>query len=170
MKRKLIIGLVLGVVVIVVIALIPSPMQRRLHSPERKRWKDQAISQIAATTRDLHTFSNELATLSANSTAEPEDGWIGTNLIVMTNGEWLLYQNNCVKEPNHLHDLFLARGSDGKWYYSTFHFCTGMVVVRGRMFGDTDHGSIAEFTRTYFARQFDGKSDECLNKTYPVGK
>jgi hypothetical protein len=101
---------------------------------------------------------------------DAETGWIGTNLLVMTNGEWLAYQNKCVKEPGHIHDLFLAQGSDGKWYFSTFHFCTRMITLHGRMYGEEDHGSIAEFVRTYAVRQFDGKSDDCLEKTWPAKK
>jgi hypothetical protein len=128
------------------------------------------LRRIAAQSRDSQILSNELLAVHAAAITQSDDGWVGTSLLLMTNGEWLLYQNDCVKEPNHLHDLFLAQGSDGKWYYSTFYFCPRMIVVRSRMFAENDHGSIAAFTRTYFVHEFDGKSDECLNLTYPVKK
>src|SRR5258705_13844255 len=106
-------------------------------------------------------MTNEITRLRLEAAQDPERGWVGTNLLVMTNGDWLLYQNNCVKEPSHLHDLFLARGSDGKWYYSTFHFCVDMIVLRAGMWADQPDapGSLAEFVKTYAVREFDGKSD-----------
>ena len=39
-----------------------------------------------------------------------------------------------------------------------------------RMYGEDDHGSIAEFQHTYALREFDGKSNECLKKTWPAKK
>ena len=57
--------------------------------------------------------------------------------------------------------LFLAHGSDGRWYYSTYHFCNRVAGV----ISDDPPGSIAEFLSRYAAREFDGKSDVCLQHT-----
>lgn len=155
---------------VAVSALLPGGEQARLHSKGRKQWKESALKSILVQGTNSQWITNEIAKLRLEAAQDPEGGWVGTNLLVMTNGEWLLYQNNCVKEPSHLHDLFLARGSDGKWYYSTFHFCIGMVVLR--MGGATEEpgapGSLAEFVKTYAVREFDGKSDVCLEKTWPI--
>jgi hypothetical protein len=39
--------------------------------------------------------------------------------------------------------LFLARGSDGRWFYSTHHFCNSMVGV----INDKLPSSIPEFLK-----------------------
>jgi hypothetical protein len=57
--------------------------------------------------------------------------------------------------------LFLGHGSDGRWFYSSFHFCNYMAMVSG----EDAPGGIAEFTNRYAVRQFDGQSDECLKHT-----
>lgn len=169
MKKKLLItlGLVL-LLSIALIAVLPSPMQRRLRAPERKQWKGQAIARITSGSRNQGMISNEVAVLQAEAANQSEDGWIGTNVLLMTNGEHLIYSHIDAKQDHRIHDLFLARGSDGKWYYSTFHFCIDMITLRAAIGGEPKHGSIAEFVQTYAAQQFDGQSDECLNKTWPV--
>lgn len=91
------------------------------------------------------------------------DRWLSERLIVMRNGDWLAYANICRKQDRHIYDLFLARGSDGQWYYSTYHFCIGMVVLRMEEQSD----DLAGFAKMYYLRTFDGQSDECLQKTWP---
>lgn len=169
MKKKLLI--VLGLVLLLSIALIavlPSPVQRRLHAPERKQWKGQAIARIIAVSRDQGMISNEVAVLQAGTVHHSGDGWIGANVLLMTNGEHLVYSHIDAKQDHRIHDLFLACGSDGKWYYSTFHFCIGMITLRAEITGEPKHGSITEFVQAYAAQEFDGQSDECLKKTWPV--
>lgn len=92
------------------------------------------------------------------------DGWLSERLIVMRNGDWLAYTNICRKQDQHIYDLFLARGSDGQWYYSTYHFCIGMVALRME---EEQPDDLAGFAKTYYLRTFDGQSDECLQKTWP---
>ena len=171
MKKKLLI--VLGLVLLLSLALIavlPSPMQRRLHALERKQWKGQAIARITSGSLNQGMISNEVALLQAEAANHSGDGWIGTNALLMMNGEHLVYSHIDAKQDHRIHDLFLARGSDGKWYYSTFHFCINMITLRAEIAGEPKHGSIAEFVQTYSAKEFDGQSDECLKKTWPVKK
>ena len=85
----------------------------------------------------------------------------------MTNGEWIAYANVCWKEDSHIHDLFLGRASDGKWYYSTFHFCIGMLVLKMGMIEEGEHGSVSKFAEKCYLRTFDGHSDECMQMTWP---
>jgi hypothetical protein len=89
-------------------------------------------------------------------------------LIVMTNGEWMAYSNVCRKKQRRIHDLFVGRGSDGKWYYSTYHFCIDMIVLRMDAIQGEAPGSLGEFTNKYFLREFESSSDDCLQKTWPV--
>ena len=81
----------------------------------------------------------------------------------MRNGDWLAYANICQKEDSRIQDLFLGRGSDGRCYYSTYHFCKGMIGLKMEEQAD----DLVEFAKTYCLRQFDGHSDECLQKTWP---
>lgn len=86
-------------------------------------------------------------------------------LILMTNGEWMVYRSICRKENFWVRDLFLGRASDGRWYYSTYHFCINMCAL-GRM-GEGQPSSLADFAQTYYLKPFDGRSDECLQSTWP---
>jgi hypothetical protein len=47
-----------------------------------------------------------------------------------------------------------------------YHFCNSMAMIRG----DDPPRSIAEFATIYSAREFDGKSDECLRHTWPTNR
>jgi len=91
---------------------------------------------------------------------------VGERVLLMTNDEYLVYASRHGFNSGFVDHLFLARGSDGRWYYSTYHFCNGMVAAMS----DDPPGSIAEFARTYSAREFDGKSDVCLQHTWPEKK
>jgi len=82
----------------------------------------------------------------------------------MKNGDWIACQNICSKEDSRVQDLFIGRASDGKWYYSTFHFCIGMTVLRDMEQWQPD--SLAQFVDAYWLVPFDGRSDECLKATW----
>lgn len=85
----------------------------------------------------------------------------------MKNGDWIVCQNVCAKEQNTgvKNDLFIGRGSDGKWYYSTFHFCVGKCVLQMERQPD----SLAQFIDGYWLAPFDGKSDDSLKVTWDGG-
>jgi hypothetical protein len=83
----------------------------------------------------------------------------------MTNGEYIIYAFWHGANSGFVDHLFLGHCSDGRWLYSTYHFCTHMAGA------DADPpGSINEFETTYWAREFDGKSDVCLKHTWPPRK
>jgi len=163
--RKLVLW-VGSVIVLVIVILFATPAMMgdsRLHSKARKEWKEKAIVDIKDRRRVGQAITNEIAALRAESTRTDEGWWVGTNVLVMTNGEHLVYSQVCSKRNPNIHDLFIAHGSNGKWYYSTYHFCVGMVDLLIQ----ECPGSLAAFTEKYFAREFDGKSDACLEKTWP---
>jgi hypothetical protein len=137
---------------------------RSLHSAARRSWKQRSLAEISARVADPRWASNELARLRVAATNDSSDGWLSDQIIVMKNGEWLAYANICQKENWRVRDLFVARGSDGRWYYSTYHFCISMVVLRM----DEQPENLAQFTKTYFLRVFDGQSDDCLQQTWPT--
>ena len=148
------------------IILLPVGEQARLHASARKRWKEQAIADVMKRSADGPSVTNELAALRETSKSGDDRDWIGINALLMVNGEYLIYSDINSKEDGRIYDLFIARGSDGRWYYSTFHFCMNMVSARM----EDPPGSIAAFAATFFAKEFDGCSDECLRKTWPVKK
>jgi hypothetical protein len=152
-------GLLITVAVIVMGARSP------LLSTARQAWKEMAIAEISSRVADPAWEGREMAELKKRATgdARESEGWLSERLIVMRNGEWLAYANVCRKENSGIHDLVLGRGSDGRWYYSTYHFCKGMIVLRM----EDESESLATFARDYYLRPFDGHSDECLQKTWP---
>jgi len=160
-KRLLIIAGVFGLVIAVVV--IAMGVRAPLRSSERRAWKDNAIDKISSSVSDPAWVKGELAALKKRTGNEDSDGWLSDRLIVMRNGDWLVYANVCRKEDRRLHDLFLGLGSDGRWYYSTYHFCKGMIVLRM----EEQSSDLAAFSKTYYLHQFDGHSDDCLQKTWP---
>ena len=164
MKKLLVITIVsvLLLAVIGAVAFRPTPS---LQSSARREWKQKSIAEIAARVADPAWLTNELAYLKIQSTSETSESasWLSERIIVTRKGEWLAYANSCQKQDGRIPDIFLARGSDGHWYYSTYHFCVGMVVLR--MEEQPEH--LAAFAKTYFLQTFDGQSNACLQKTWP---
>jgi hypothetical protein len=74
-------------------------------------------------------------------------------------------------------DICLAKGSDGRWYYTTCHFCVGMIalmmmqeeVAQPYFPNPQQPPDLTFFISRYHLREFDGVSDECLKetKTFP---
>ena len=165
-RKRLLWGGLIGAVLLLVLAGLWFRAGVGPHGWERRAWKDRAIAEIAVWTADAKGLASEAAALSARTTANPEsDAWISERLLVMKNGEWIAYASICQKENFRIPDLFVGRGSDGKWYYSTFHFCIQMVVLR---MDERQPESLAQFCSWYYLEEFDGRSDDCLSKTWPL--
>jgi len=132
---------------------------------ERAQWKGPALEQLARLSITSEEIRRELDELKAGPTPNIDLGWTHEHTLLMTNGEYIIYgyRHGASGFVDH---LFLAHCSDGRWLYSTYHFCNSMTMVRV----DEPPGSIADFAKTYSAREFDGKSDECLKKTWPLNK
>jgi hypothetical protein len=137
----------------------------RLHSKARKDWKNNATVEIAHRASDTNWLASEMEMLRKQVIRDRSDSsaWFSDHLILLTNGEWIVFASKCGKEDRRIHDIFIGRGSDGCWYYSTFHFCIGMLDLRM----EEPSASLAEFRENYFLQEFDGRSDECLKKTWP---
>jgi hypothetical protein len=88
-------------------------------------------------------------------------GWANDHVLLMTNGEFIIYEYRHGANEYFPPHLFLGHGSDGRWLYSSYHFCKSMAMLPP----DDPPGSIAEFKRRYSAREFDGGSDVCLKMT-----
>jgi len=127
----------------------------------RTQWKSQALERLAGLSITNDALRRELDELKMPKTKDTDFGWAHEHVLLMTNGESILYEYRHganIYFPPH---LFLGHCSDGRWLYSSYHFCNSMNMVRS----DDPPGSIAEFAKKYSAREFDGKSDECLKMT-----
>jgi hypothetical protein len=152
-----------AVTLTIIVGLCACNPNEGLRSKARKQWKENAIATITETYRDSIGLTNELERLRSVRATESDAAWFSSSLILMTNGQWLAYTNRCRKEDAKVHDIFIARGSDGQWYYSTYHFCIKMIVLRM----DDRPASLSEFAQRYSLRTFDGRSDVSLEKTWP---
>jgi hypothetical protein len=128
----------------------------------RRIWKHDRLAQLTKT-----SLTDEQVLIEIDQIKHPTPnlnfGWTHEHVLLMTNGEYLVYASRHGFNNGFVDHLFLARGSDGHWYYSTYHFCNSMAGVGG----EDPPGSIAEFASRYAVREFDGKSDVCLQHTWP---
>jgi len=165
MSKRLAITAAIGCLLVATIAVLLGRSGDRLQTKARKDWKANAIAEITRRSDDTNWLASEVRQLRTEmAKAEPGSGdWISQQLILLKNGDWMVFANKCQKEDNRIHDIFLGRGSNGKWYYSTYHFCIAMIVPRG----DEQPESLAAFVQRYFLVEFDGRSDDCLKATWP---
>jgi hypothetical protein len=136
---------------------------RVVYLPNRDRaaWKNAIMPQLANLSVSDDSIRKQLEFLKSDAAQSTAVSWSSEQILLMTNGQYLIYayrHGNAHELPAH---LFLARGSDDRWYYSSYHFCRNMLMLSG----DEPPGSIAEFAHWYGVRQFDGKSDDCQKKT-----
>ena len=162
-SRKLVIWLSIP---LILVGLVFGGWSAVRYKLERARadWKTAALARLAGLSLTNGDTRQELETFKASRGAGEHQMWAGDHILLMTNGEYLIYESRHGSNSGFPDHLFLAHGSDGRWLYSTYHFCNSMAGARF----DEPPGSIAEFARTYSAREFDGKSDVCLQHTWPV--
>jgi len=134
----------------------------------RNRWKADAISEINRLAADPKWVAAEIAGLTAQAPKDDGsgEGWISDDLILMANGDWMVYKNICSKSDWRIADIFVGRGSNDRWYYSTFHFCIGAIVLRfqGRP------ADLATFVKDYYLSEFTGQPVEKLGVTWPESR
>jgi hypothetical protein len=138
-----------------------------LYGKVRKEWKNAAIGTVANLANDPRWLTNEISAIEA-APHVPEGGgipeWVSQNLILTSSGQWIVYTNVCCKENARIRDLFIGRGSDGKWYHSDFHFCVKMVTFTVWPFPEPNN--IQQFAQWCSLAEFDGHSDDCLKPTW----
>jgi hypothetical protein len=130
---------------------------------DRANWKGPALQRLAALSVTNEEIIQELGELKATSQPSFGFGWAGDRVLLMTNGEYIVFAFRHGANNGFVDHLFLGHGSNGKWLYSTYHFCNQMAGVSS----EDPPGSIAEFEKRYAALEFDGTSDECLKHTWP---
>jgi hypothetical protein len=160
-NRKVVIWLTIPVLVVILIASWRAVVKHKYENA-RRAWKSEALVQIAKTSMTGEEVLTEIDQIK-HPTPNLNFGWTNEHVLLMTNGEFLVFAFYHGFNNGFIDHLFLAHGSDGRWYYSTYHFCNRMAAI----IGDEPPGSIAEFARRYSVQEFDGKSDVCLQHTWP---
>ncbi len=136
------------------------------HTAERRSWKNAAIIAITNGLKDPDHLKKRFGEIPKPrgefDTSEPE--WLTTDTIICRDASWLAYRGQCHKQDPKVHDIFIARASDGKWYYSDYHFCKEMMMLASN--GQPE--SLGQFKKEYFLVQFDGLSDDALQPTWNI--
>jgi hypothetical protein len=161
MSRKILVWASVPLLIVAVVAGWGATVHFRSERA-RESWKSATLRELAGTSITNEQIRIELEQIK-NPTPNLNFGWAHDHVILMTNGEYLVYAFWHGFNNGSVDHLFLAHGTDGKWYYSTYHFCSHMAGI----VGDDPAGSIGEFASRYSAREFDGISDVCLKHTWP---
>jgi hypothetical protein len=164
MKRKKSIIIALLVFLVVVLAFGSVPVYRQ-HL--RRNWKNQAVADIAKLAADSQWLAQELAEVQKRCPPGKryERNWFSDSLALTADGQWVIYRGKCSKEDRKIADIFVAKASNGKWYYSTYHFCIRMESLRI----DAQPVDLDTLIKDYALREFDGQSDDALKTTWPPG-
>lgn len=126
-------------------------------------WKAEAVRRISRLSSDAQWIAQSKADLAKiRMPDDPFETPKSADMILLKNDEWLVYRSIAGKEDWRFDDLFIAKGSDGKWYYSTFHFCIGLVVLN--MHPQVD--SLEQFRKAYFLREFSGDPASPMPRTW----
>ena len=179
MKRrtKAIVTAVVAIpLVAVALIFVAGAVRRSVGSSNLARCRSDMISEIermAGNQAWLAVKDSTAGMGDAEARAEqPEGPWLTDHLIQMQNGERLVYSYRCSKEDRRKgkllpglssYDVFIGRGEDGKWHYTSYHFCIGMLMLG--MGGQPE--SFAAFADEYLLREFDGRAENCPAKTWP---
>jgi hypothetical protein len=90
-----------------------------------------AISEIDHWSKDSSWIKSQKA-LAEKQIEDKSDSapWLTNHFFLMNNGDYLIYFQNCGKINFFVDDVFIAKGSDGSWYCSGFHYCKYMFYFR----------------------------------------
>jgi len=97
-------------------------LARQRAARERAQWKGPTLERLAGLSLTNEAIRRELA--------DKEWGWAHEQVLDMTNGEFIIYAYQHGANNGFVDHLFLGHGSDGRWLYSTYHFCTSMAMIR----------------------------------------
>ena len=124
-------------------------MLRYQQQRERADWKAATLLRLAKLSVADDEIVKELDMLKAHRRTQKYPEWSGEQVLLMKNDEYLIYASRHGFNNGFVDHLFLAHGSDGRWLYSTYHFCNSMAGVMS----DDPPASISEFVTRYSARQ-----------------
>jgi hypothetical protein len=163
MMRKIVSVSVVILCVIAVGIFVVGKRFDEFHTVERRKWKNDMIASITTDLKNPDYLKERLGEvpkpMADFDTSEPQ--WLTEDTIVCRDASWLAYRAQTHKNDPKIHDIFIARASDEKWYYSDFHFCKQMMVLESNGQPET----LEQLKKEYSLVEFDGSSDDALNQT-----
>ena len=138
-------------------------LAKRNAARARAQWKERELPQLASLSITNADIRQQIEQLKSTALSSTNSRWAYDRFLLMTNGEFIVYASRHGANSGFVDHLFLGHASDGRWLYSTYHFCNSMCAV----LGEPPPGSISEFAQRFSARAFDGRSDDCLQHTWP---
>jgi len=161
-KTKLILGVLSGLVIAAVIAWqIMSYVWNRQHD----QWMERSVQELRALSTETNWIAGKIESLCAFPNQQDDLGrhFISPDLILMANGEWIVYRAATHKQGTQFPELFVGYASDGRWYYSTYHFCRQMMVLGC----DGKPSSLSEFRTKYCLVPYSEEPYHELKATWP---
>lgn len=161
-KKKIFLIVLAIIVAIVLLGVILKPFYC---SFARERWKRDAIKQISELVADKKMLDAKIADIekARGKNSDSLSWWFNDRIILLKSGEWLVYASCDSHESPVLKDHFIAKASDGKWYYTSVHFCKGMLSLMQDFDGQPK--DLPLFIKVYRLTVFDGRSSDCLKET-----
>src|ERR1051325_7337521 len=97
---------------------------------ESAEWRRTAVTQLSRLSIAEPPVSNEWSALRVSITDTNGRAWTSDHVLLMANGEFILYKYRHGANGYFPPHLFVGRGSDGRWLWSDYHFCNSMAMVR----------------------------------------
>ena len=126
-----------------------------------REFRRNAVAEVTRLTADKGWIQDRIASMPEVKVSD--NRWFSTNLIIMVNHEWIACQAACTKSNWKLDDLFIGKASDGKWYYTTYHFCIEMSWLQGN--GPSE--GLSAFIKEYALVEYSGDANAELMPTWP---
>ena len=165
MKKGYIIWLVVAATIAVLI-VGPFVALTQWYVPKVRReasvqFQRDAILEVIRLTANTGWIEEKLASIP--EIKWDDDHWFSQNLILMQNRDWIVYEAECTKSNWRVNDIFIGKGSDGRWYYTTYHFCVRMLELEC----SGPSPDLSSFIDKYSLREFNGDSSADLPSTWP---
>ena len=162
MKKK---QLIVGLISVVILALLTSRVIRIYRSHVLLDWKRTAIPALEAFCDDTNSIAQEIELITAVGNIRTHSEWYSTRLLHFRNDEWAAYVNRSIRQNWRFPDIVITKGSDGRWFYTTLHFCPDMI----ELIGTPQPASLSAFRERYLFREFSGNPEEQLPPTWEKG-
>ena len=123
-----VLGITLLIVGIGVVAMLISTQRvDQHHTAERRAWKNAAIMKINNDLQASDYLEQRFGEIPkpVSGDFDSSEDWHTTDTIVCKDGSWFAYRAECYKVDPKVHDIFIAKGSDGKCIIRIFTFALG---------------------------------------------
>src|ERR1041385_7714275 len=97
---------------------------------ERAPGKGPPLGGLAGVSITNEDICRELDELKSGRKPNIDFGWAHDHVLLMTNGDYIIFASRHGANNGFVDHLFLGHCSDGRWLYSTYHFCNLMAMVR----------------------------------------